>query len=400
MKIGMVLDNGFFGDLRVENEVMSLRAAGFEVSVLCFEHKDKHTPIQQYHGADIIKVYLPLSFKKKMKGLANFIIDPYTSFWAKQISKYIDDHSIDVLHIHDLYMLGAAYKANSKSKSKLPIVADLHENYPAALRYYKFSTTFPGNVLISVPKWERTEKKWVNQADYVITVIEEAQKRYQKLGAKQVYVVANYVNRSEFLGSHKNSLTQANASSYSALYVGGFDTHRGIEAVVKAIPKIKTKIPEFKLVLVGTGSNENDLKHLAKELDVESAVSFEGWQNPNQLPAYLDASDICLIPHLKTEHTDNTIPHKLFQYMLLKKPVVATNCDPIERIVNETKSGLIYASNNSEEFADKIIELYSNKNLGFQMGENGYKAVKEKYNWEETSKTLIDLYSRIQLAQV
>ncbi len=400
MKIGMVLDNGFFGDLRVENEVMSLREAGFEVSVLCFEHKNKQPPIQQYHGADIIKVYLPLSFKKKMKGLANFIIDPYTRFWSKQISKYIDDHAIDVLHIHDLYLLGAAYKANKKAKRKLPIVADLHENYPAALRYYKFSTTFPGNVLISVPKWERTEKNWVNQADHVITVIEEAQHRYKKLGAKRVHVVANYVNRSEFLGSHKTSKPDANSTSYSALYVGGFDTHRGIEAVVRAIPKIKTKIPEFKLVLVGTGSNENDLKQLAKELDVESSVSFEGWQNPDQLPSYLDASDICLIPHLKTEHTDNTIPHKLFQYMLLKKPVVATNCNPIERIVNETKSGLIYTSNSSEEFADKIIELYTDKTLGTEMGENGFKAVKEKYNWEETAKTLVQLYASIQLPQV
>jgi hypothetical protein len=50
MNIGMVLDNEFTGDLRVENEVQALRRGGFNVFVLCLNFGNKPS-IEEYHGA-------------------------------------------------------------------------------------------------------------------------------------------------------------------------------------------------------------------------------------------------------------------------------------------------------------------------------------------------------------
>jgi len=113
------------------------------------------------------------------------------------------------------------------------------------------------------------------------------------------------------------------------------------------------------------------------------------------LSSYIKASDLCLIPHLKTVHTDNTIPHKLFQYMIYEKPVVASNCNPIKRILDETRSGVVFESNNEADLANKIIELYNNYELQLEMGKKGKEAVRKKYNWDETSKNLITLYNKI-----
>jgi glycosyltransferase involved in cell wall biosynthesis len=129
-------------------------------------------------------------------------------------------------------------------------------------------------------------------------------------------------------------------------------------------------------------------------LQIEKYISFEGWQPHKLLPSYIQASDVCIIPHLKTGHTDNTIPHKLFQYMLLKKPVLASNCKPIERIISETKCGLIYKSNDADDLAQKAVEIFNQSEIN-KIGENGFNAVITKYNWKETSKNLIDLYSSI-----
>jgi len=397
MNIGMVLDNEFFGDMRVENEVISLTEAGFNVSVVCFDHKKGEDHIAEYHGAKIIKIHLDLWRKKKMKGLTNFIIDPYTWYWSKQIVKFVKENNIDVLHVHDLFLLGAALNANKRLSNRCKIVSDLHENYPAALRHYRFANTFPGNILISVPKWERTEKKWTKKADYIITVIEEAVTRYKKLGVKNISVVANYVNRDLFTSApDSEDLKNRFKDNFSALYVGGFDHHRGLESAVEAVPAIIQQIPNFKLILVGKGINLGELQERAKALNISDHVAFEGWQSPTLLPSYIKASDICLIPHLKTEHTDHTIPHKLFQYMLLKRPVLATNCNPIERIIRETQSGEIYASNDSKSFTEKIITLYNDPELRDKMGINGNRAVQENYNWEMTAKNLISLYKEIE----
>lgn len=396
MIIGMILDNEFTGDLRVENEVISLVDAGFAVFVLALNHGSKPEK-EDYHGCTIIRIPISVFKKKKMKGLTNTAFDLYTPYWSAKIMKFVKEFNIDILHVHDLYLLGGALKAKRELGTSIPVIADLHENYPEALKHYKFANTFPGNVLISIPKWEKTEVKWVQEANEVITVIEEGKKRYENLGitSEKICVVANYVNRTEYLSEDLNQKIQDKFKDHFTItYIGGFDIHRGLECIIRAIPLVIDKIKNLKFILVGDGINMQDLKELAKELNVEKHVSFEGWQPSTLGASYLISSDITLIPHLKTGHTDNTIPHKLFQYMLLERPVIATNCNPIERIINETKSGLIYKSNDEKDFAEKILSVYNQPETLKQMGLNGKNAVQNKYNWESTAETLVELYNK------
>ncbi|MBU0661708.1 MAG: glycosyltransferase family 4 protein [Bacteroidetes bacterium] len=392
----MILDNEFTGDLRVENEVIALQKENHEVFVLALNYGDKKRQ-ENFSGATIFRISIYLFVKKKLRGLNNTIFDLYPAFWVKRIKKFIWQNKIDVLHVHDLWMLDSAYKANKDFN--LPVIADLHENFVDALSHYKYTNTFLGKILISVKRWRQSEIEWTNKADNIITVIEEAVERYQTLGIKEgkISVVANYVNYENFLAYPIDDLLVKRFSNkFIATYIGGFDSHRGLESVIKSMPQIVREIKNFHLILVGKGSNYEDLVNLANTLQVSSYISFEGWQLTNILSSYIKASSLCLIPHLKTAHTDNTIPHKLFQYMILEKPVVASNCDPIKRIIDETQAGVIYESNNEVDLAEKIIHLYKNPELQLEMGRRGKKAVMEKYNWYETSRELISLYSNLE----
>lgn len=390
----MILDNEFSGDLRVENEVTALQNAGHNVSVLCLNYGNKRS-YEEYNEAKIFRIPMSLFVKKKLKGLNNTIINLYPVFWSIHIKRFIEHNDIQVLHVHDLWMLESAYKANKAFN--LPVVADLHENFVHALNHYKYANTFPGNILISKKRWEKSEIEWTQKATYIITVIEEAVERYKSLGIEdsKITVVANYVNLDSFLSSQiDEAIINKFNDKFTLTYVGGFDSHRGIESAIKAIPQIIKIIPNFLLVLVGTGSNYSDLVKLSNSLNIENYISFEGWQPNEKLSSYIKASNLCLIPHLKTVHTDNTIPHKLFQYMIFEKPVIATNCNPIERIINETGAGLIFKSNNENDLAKKVIWLYNQPDLQIQMGSKGKEAVIKKYNWNATSQKLISLYAK------
>lgn len=394
----MILDNEFTGDLRVENEVSALAKAGYNVFVLAANHGNKPQE-ENYKGGKIIRVDLSKFRKKKTKALTNTMFDFYTPFWSKKIVEFIKDYNIDVLHAHDLYMLGPTFKAKKSFARNIVVVADLHENYPEGLKNYKFAQTFPGNILISIPKWERTEVEWVNKSDHIITVIEEAVERYKNLGVDEhkLNVVANYVNEGEYLKEEFNTeIVTKFKGSFVLTYIGGFDIHRGLESVIKAVPLVKDEIPNIKIVLVGDGSNMQGLQKLTKDLGVENFVSFEGWQPSSLGASYLKGSDMALIPHLKTGHTDNTIPHKLFQYMLLEIPVVASNCNPLQRIVEKEKCGIIFKSNNHESLAKEILKVFHNTMELKAMGKRGKEAVQSTYNWDETAKNLIDLYERVE----
>lgn len=101
---------------------------------------------------------------------------------------------------------------------------------------------------------------------------------------------------------------------------------------------------------------------------------------------------ICLIPHIKSDHTDTTIPHKIFQYMYADKPIVASDCAPIKRIVEASKCGLIYRWNQPQEFAACIKEIESNPTQLEAMIANGKKNVLSDYLWETDSKRLNSIY--------
>ena len=82
--------------------------------------------------------------------------------------------------------------------------------------------------------------------------------------------------------------------------------------------------------------------------------------------------------------------------MLLEKPVIATNCNPLERILKETHAGLVYASNSASDLEEKIIYLNKKPDLMEEMGANGKRAVFEKYNWDNTAGNLINLYRNLE----
>lgn len=395
MTIGMILDNEFTGDLRVENEVEALVKAGFKVKVLCFNHGKKKLN-ENYKGGEIIRISIKKWYKNKMKGLCNTFFDLYTPFWAKEIVQFVKNEEIDVLHIHDLYLLGATLKAKEAFPKTIPLVADLHENYPEALKYYKFSNTFPGNILISIKKWKKIEIEWLKQMDKIIVVVEEAKERISKLGISpnNIYCVENYVNIKAF-NPGKIPKNKVNHSEIVITYIGGFDWHRGINTAIEAMPLLLKKNTLIRLNLVGTGSNIEELKNKCIALEIEKFVYFPGWTAVQKLPQIIHESTLCIIPHTKTGHTDNTMPHKLFQYMLLKKPVLCSNCKSLVRIVNETQSGEIFVSGNANDFAEKAFTMLSDPELLTQYAKNGYNAVITQYNWEEAAKSLVNLYQEL-----
>jgi len=82
--------------------------------------------------------------------------------------------------------------------------------------------------------------------------------------------------------------------------------------------------------------------------------------------------------------------------MVMKKPIIVTDCPPLKRIVEETGSGLVIPSGDYNKMAEAVIKCYENPEISRSMGENGRKAVEEKYNWKREAEKLCALYGRIQ----
>ena len=138
---------------------------------------------------------------------------------------------------------------------------------------------------------------------------------------------------------------------------------------------------------------ESKLKDLVVRLGLESYVQFIPWVPMEKVFTYMSITDIGLIPHNSNPHTETTVPHKLFQYMLFGKPVIVSSCRPLKRIVEETGAGLVFHTGDPWDLARKISILHRSGKLRSEMGMQGRKAVTiGKYSWDRSAEALKNAY--------
>ena len=398
MKIGMILDHYFPPDVRVEKEAISLINAGHEVYLLCFRKRNEKQAEILYKGIHLIKISASEPFIKKLRALTNTIFNIYPTYWAFFILRFVKKYKIEVLHIHDLYMLPAGFIARNKLKRKLPIVGDLHENYADALPFYRFSSTFPGNLLISYEKWKKTEKRLISNLDYVITVVEEMKQRIKKFTDRHdnIYVVDNSEDIDEFLNYREDpSILNRYPDKFIISYIGGIDYHRGIDTIIEALVYLQP-LENLLFLLIGEVKNMTKINTKITDLNVGNKIIFEGYSPRGEFQNYFRISDIGLIPHLKTVQTDNSSPNKLYQYMLMGVPLIASNCTSIQNIVESNKTGLIYESGDAKDLAEKVQYLYDHPDQREILGKNGINTIRTKYNWRINTDKLKKIYQRVE----
>lgn len=393
MRIGMVLQTTFPPDIRVEKEAKALLEAGHRIFLLTSK-TDIQAREESLNGIEVRRC-VPLS---KILGLSKVLLylTHNSAPWKKAIETFIQENKIEVLHVHDLPLLRVAVEI--ARKYKIQVVADLHENYPAAVFAWSEGRPFFSKCAYTLfhylCNWRRYEKDLLLKVARILVVVEEAKSRIVKeysLDPSRITVVSNTEDIDSFGSLALDAAIQKeHAGKFVISYVGGFGHHRGLDTAIHAMKEVREQIPHALLLLVGgRGSEKEQMELLAKRLGLSSNVLCVGWVPFEKIPSYIAVSSICLVPHRKNPHTDTTLPHKLFQYMLMKKPVVVSDCAPLERIVSETKCGLVFLAGDPSDLASRVIDVWKNPQ-GY--GENGYRAVVEKYNWGKEAKKLMELY--------
>ena len=401
MNILMVLNKKFPPDIRVEKEARSLLKQGHNIYLLASREGDEEE-VEEVFGINVIRIKRENvnSLARRLRGWQYSLLRIDRHLFLN-LEKIIYRYKIEAVHVHDLPPLQSSLLA--AKKHNLPVIADLHENYPVTkqLNLSQKDLTLRNSLkkatIDGYQAWKKHERKVLSLVDRIVVVVPEAAERIEayKLNREKIFVVSNTEDVDYFTGLEiESDVVALYRDSFVISYIGALGHHRGVDAAIRAMPDIIEAVPQAKLLIVGSGRKyDKELQDLAKKAGVTENVIFTGWQPFNMIPSYIEASDLCLVPHNYSEHTDTTVPHKLFQYMLKKKPVVVSNCRPLKRIVEETQCGLVFEAENVKDLAEKIISLHKDEALRMQLAKNGYNAVLEEYNWEKSGAVLCAMYS-------
>ncbi|MCB0458606.1 MAG: glycosyltransferase family 4 protein [Flavobacteriaceae bacterium] len=392
MKIGMILDKEFPPDPRVENEAVTLVQEGHEVFLFCLTYNASEKREEVINGIRV-KRYLSSKIEYKLSALA-YTVPFYTFLIQKKITSFLNEVNVDAMHIHDIRVAEAAFKA--AEKCKLPVVLDLHDNLPEIMKFYPHLQKFPGKYLIKPSKWKIKEEYFIKKAEKVITVsnefMEEVLSRVPS-AKKKISVVPNTIRRA-FYNDYtiEQSIIEKYKNSFVILYLGDTGIRRGLLTTIEAMPTLAKTIKNCKLVIVGTNTSDTILKEKVKELNISNLVDFEGWKDMELFPSYIIASSICISPLYRNIQHDVAYPNKIFQYSSFEKPILVSDAKAQKSIVENKKIGLVHKEKDSDDFAEKVLLLHEDEQLRKELGSNGKKFIENEFCWEKTSRSLINLY--------
>ncbi|NVJ45742.1 MAG: glycosyltransferase family 4 protein [Cytophagia bacterium] len=400
----MLLHEFYPNDIRVGKESSALIKAGYEVHLICLKRKNEPTQ-ETINGLIINRVPMAQSFFwRGIWDVLLVILNFHQPVFYRKLKQKMREERFGAIHVHDLPLAQTALKAR-KLYPETKVVLDFHENYPEALKvWFQWKVNpiirFKNRLFFGYTKWLRYERKASDKSDHLIVVVDEMKERIQQvqnINTSKISVITNSESI-DFLNQkiHENVYARK-PRDFILAYTGNVGPHRGVDTIIKALSHLRD-YPHIKLEITGKLSDDSHawLSKLIKENQVENQVKINGYQPFEKFYSYMALADVNLIPHNRNGHTDNTIPHKLYQGMLVGKPVLVSDAPPLKRVVKELNSGLVFEAGNDKDCAEKVRMLYSNSELFDTLGKNGFNnTTSNGFNWESEGQKLCKLYDEI-----
>jgi glycosyltransferase involved in cell wall biosynthesis len=182
----------------------------------------------------------------------------------------------------------------------------------------------------------------------------------------------------------KDSNEQNNYTDDYILYFGRLSQEKGVMTLLKAIKNLKN----LKLKIAGTGLQEDKLKEYVKNNNINN-VEFLGFLSGDKLKQAIFNSLFTVMPSVAYE----TFGLSILESFEHKKPVIASDLGALPELVKNGRYGVVFKSGNAEDLAQKIKQMYSEKEKATQMGREAFDNLK-KFNSSDYYQKILSIYNK------
>lgn len=215
-------------------------------------------------------------------------------------------------------------------------------------------------------------------------------------GAVKDFLIENQITRPEKVSviyngveaPRKKAKPFSRKDEYLLGSIGTLNEQKGMQYLVRAMPRILEEFPHTKLVIVGEGYYKDKLAKLAKELKLTGHVRLTGFVN--DVYDELAEMDVYIQPSYS-----ESFGLAILQAMSMGLPIVATNVGGIPEVVTADKTGFLVLPKDSEAIAEAVLELLRNQPEAVSMGEMGEEDANVMFSLEDMVKETEKLYVKI-----
>jgi len=181
---------------------------------------------------------------------------------------------------------------------------------------------------------------------------------------------------------------------FVAAYIGTMGMAHGLDTLIDVASKLKQSDPDISLLLVGEGADKERVQAIARERQL-SNITFVGQQPREKIPAFIGASDVCLVLLKKTELFKTVIPTKMLEFMSCAKPVILGVDGQARQILDEAHAGITIEPENAVALADAIRRLKADPTAGRAFGQSARAYIVERCSREQSAKQYVRVLQEV-----
>lgn len=374
-------------DRRVWLEARTLKAAGYQVSIICPKGKGA---MESFVEIDGIRIYRYTAYEAR-KGVLAFAWE-FAYCWLRTFLltlRVLNRDGFDVIHACNppdtFFLIGRIYRLLGKR-----FIFDQHDLNPEV-----YESKFPDKTGSILHRGLLLLEKWTYDAAHVVIAMNESYRQVAltrgRVPDERVFVVRTGPDF-ERLHPVPADPTLKQGATYLVSYLGTMAPQDGVDYFLRSAGHLVHELgrTDTHFALIGSGSSLDDLKQLARELGLSERVTFTGRVSDAELRTWLATSDVCVSPDPRNPLNEVSTMNKTMEYMAMGKPVVSFALK--ETMFSAGEAALYATPNDEREFGDKIDTLLNDPARRAEMGRIGLQRVHDQLAWNHSEPRLRAAY--------
>ncbi|MFN3638669.1 MAG: glycosyltransferase [Chloroherpetonaceae bacterium] len=248
---------------------------------------------------------------------------------------------------------------------------------------------------------EWSEEIQLEQADAIVVVSSALKSQLIELGvrAEKITVIPNGVDAARYSPDVSGEAVRKKLGleeKFVIGYAGTFGHWHGITVLANAVKEVVRKIPNAHVLLIGDGVLRGEVEDILDRDSVRQKATITGMMPSDVVPEYLAACDVLVISAINNPDVPFfQSPIKLFEYMAMQKPVVASCVGQIQEVIQDGINGLLVPENNPSELAEALCRLAKDEPLRESLAKAARRDAVEKYSWQENARAVLKVYETV-----
>jgi len=334
---------------------------------------------EQVDGWHFYRTPPPGGLLDGIPGLAEIELMGEIAHRIEEIAKRIRPH---ILHAHSP-VLNAIPALRVGRRLGIPLVYEMRASWEDAA--VDHGTARVGGLRYRLSRGLET---WaLKRASAVTTICEGLRSEIVARGipAEKVTVIPNAVDIEVFTlgGAPDPELRRALGLNEACVlgFVGSFYAYEGLALLMRALPVIAAQVPRVRVLLVGGGSQEAELKRLVSELGIADRVVFAGRVPHGEVQRYYDLIDLLVYPRLSMRLTELVTPLKPLEAMAQGRLLVASDVGGHRELIRDGETGVLFKAGDPDALAAAVVGLLREPQRWPAMKDAGRRFVENERNW-------------------